>query len=99
MKAETVVKYWTFIEALKDGKVVEHRMPGSVFWCPIVDPSFKDPPECYRVAAELKELWAVYQGGVLQVIRETKEDAENWSSSETEYAIVKMREVREDTTV
>jgi len=98
MTKDNIHQYWPFLEAIRDGKILEHR-PGAGEWVRLTNPEFSDPPEHYRVVVEPKELWAVYQGNVLQVIRETKEDAENWSSSETKYTIVKMREVREDTTV
>jgi len=102
MLASIVRLYWPFLEAMKNGKIIEHRPPGSNHWGAISDPEFVDPPECYRIKPEpvpLKELWAVYRGKEIEVIRDTKTQAEQWCGCHTCYTVVQMREVREESSI
>jgi hypothetical protein len=92
MNKENVSKYRPLIDALEAGKTVQFFTKSTKTWTDVADPSFRQPSELYRVKPELRELWAVYHGDLLQVVRNTQRAAERWAKDRPVYTVVRMVE-------
>lgn len=76
MNKGTAKEYLPLVQALADGRVIEHK--GRAGWYTADEPSFDFPPDQYRIKPEPKEVWFNrYEHGVTHGPYGSKEEAEN----------------------
>lgn len=57
MNASNAKDYLPLVQALAEGRLIEHR--GSGGWYQLNNPSFQDPPSDYRIKPEPREIFVV----------------------------------------
>lgn len=55
MNKDNAKDYLPLVQALVEGRVIEHR--GSGGWYQLNNPTFQDPPSDYRIKPEPREIW------------------------------------------
>lgn len=94
MNASNAKDYLPMVQALAEGRVIEHR--GSGGWYQLNNPSFQDPPSDYRIKPEPKELWTNrYSDGSESPAYESREVAESDADEDDPCVQVCYREVIE----
>lgn len=77
MDRAAVIKYWSVIEAFRNGKSIQVSEPSKNCWADTPYPAFNLEFD-YRVKPEKKEMWVnVYRDAQGCVYHETKRDAED----------------------
>lgn len=64
MNKDNAAQYLPLVQALADGKVIQHnpRVMVNAEWIDLHNPAFTEPPENYRIKPEPREWWQVRNG-------------------------------------
>ncbi|WP_372483786.1 hypothetical protein AB9H29_12105 [Stenotrophomonas sepilia] len=80
MNKDNAKDYLPLVQALAEGRVIEHR--GSGGWYQLNNPTFQDQPSDYRIKPEPREIWVNEWDGngfvVFATEREAKEHANRY---------------------
>ena len=97
MNKDTARDYLPLVQALADGKVIQHSPTGeNPWWDDAEDLDFTDSPCNYRIKPESREIFVIrYKGGSESGPFSDKEAAECFALHDHPYSIVRYREVIE----
>lgn len=73
MNKDNARDYLPLVQALAEGRVIEHR--GSGGWYQINNPTFQDPPSDYRIKPEPREIWVNEYASGDEHVHESQESA------------------------
>lgn len=95
MNKDNAKDYLPLVQALAEGRVIEHR--GSGGWYQINNPTFQDPPSDYRIKPEPREIWVNHYANPcrLDQICDSKEEADQQCARGELVRQIRYREVIE----
>ena len=98
MNKDNAAQYLPLVQAVADGKVIQHnpRVMVNAEWIDLHNPSFTEPPENYRIKPEPREWWLVRSSASGSFAKEFPNEQDARAYAETfGYAALVVVHVRE----